>query len=904
MRKTISLLITALCAFVLLNSCSNSDSPKYKIGVSQCSTDAWRAKMNREFMLETVFYPNLSIDIRSANDNSTLQIAQIDSLIASHVDLIIVAPNIAADIQPAIDRAMDKDIPVVVVDRNVAGGGKCTAYVGANSTEIGRMAGRYVASQLGGNGNVVEIMGLQGSTPEQERHNGFHEVMALHPGIKVTHQIHANWNRDEAYARMDSLLATMPEGSIDFIYAHNDRMAEGAYDAMRKHYSPEELARIKTIGVDALTDKGGGVEAIMEGRLTASLLYPTNGEKVIETALKILNNEPYPATVEFPSALVDKSNAEILYLQSREIDERTAALTRLGASLDKFFQNYSLQRIVMFSFMVIVLLLAWIIYYVIKSHQNKERINQELEAQREKVKDALNAKLNFYTNVSHDLRTPLTLIADPVRIVAQSTHLNEQEQTLMNVANKNVKILLRLINQILDLRKYESGRLALNLVNGNIKDSITEWATSFMQLARKRSIHFDVEFAPGDYNMAYDAEKMERVMFNMLGNAFKYSPDNARVGVSVARDGDTLTIKVSDTGFGIPKGELDNIFDRFYQIDKTQQMSSGIGLALVKSFVELHGGTIAVESEAGKGTTFTITMPTTLQATSDMQGKSLYDKAAVAEELAEVDTIEQDENSTKPYLLVIDDVADIRTLISTLMSDRFNVIEANDGPMGIRMATRYTPDLIISDVMMPTMDGWEVCRRLKNQTITSHIPVLMLTACTQDEQRIITYESGADGFLPKPFDSRLLATRIDNLIENRKRIRDFFADTSHETPATTDGKREAINDLDREFVNRFKAIVEKEMGNSELGVETIGEQMNLSRVQLYRKIKSLTNYSPVELIRLMRLKRAHQLLSQSDESISEIAYKVGFSSPSYFTKCYTDHYSCSPTDTKRQATGQ
>ena len=334
-----------------------------------------------------------------------------------------------------------------------------------------------------------------------------------------------------------------------------------------------------------------------------------------------------------------------------------------------------------------------------------------------------------------------------------------------------------------------------------------------------------------------------------------------------------------------------NVFDRFYKIDM-HHAGSGIGLALVKAFVEMHGGTIVVESDEKLGTIFTVELPVQSCETVATEPDDILvspDSRTTDILLTEEEELEKGYDSSKPSVLVIDDNEDIRSYVHTLLHTDYTVIEAADGSEGIRKAMKYVPDLIISDVMMPGIDGIECCRRLKSELQTCHIPVILLTACSLDEQRIQGYDGGADSYISKPFSSQLLMARVRNLIDSHRRLKQFFGDG--QTLA-----KEDVCDMDKDFVERFKSLIEEKMGDSGLNVEDLGKEMGLSRVQLYRKIKSLTNYSPNELLRIARLKKAASLLASSDMTVAEIGYEVGFSSPSYFTKCYKEQFGESPTD--------
>jgi DNA-binding response OmpR family regulator/anti-sigma regulatory factor (Ser/Thr protein kinase) len=478
----------------------------------------------------------------------------------------------------------------------------------------------------------------------------------------------------------------------------------------------------------------------------------------------------------------------------------------------------------------------------------------------------------------------------------------------MRLADKNIKILMRLINQILDFRKFENGKLTLNLKEVDLRKDVNDWTESFKTVAIKKHIHLTINMPQqSDFKMAVDIEKFERIFFNLLSNAFKFTPENGKIDIAFSVENEQLKMTVSDTGRGMSAEDVKLIFDRFYQVDKANPQGSGIGLALVKAFVQLHDGDITVESQEGVGSTFTVVIPVRHVSEDVQEHEHQIASDVVAEELTDVETANIEVDEGTPTVLVIDDNSDIRTLIQGLFAEKYTVIQASNGSQGIKLASKYIPDLIICDVMMPGIDGMETCRRLKNEITTSHIPVLMLTACTLDEQRVEGYDSGADGYLSKPFNSNVLFARCESLIQNRKRIMAsqagdvLIAHSEQPSQQTDDDKKAtAAKDIDSEFYRQFCEILEERMSDSELSVEDLAAEMSLSRVQFYRKLKSLTNYSPAELLRNARLKRADSLLKSTEKTVSEISYEVGFSSPSYFTKCYRDYYGELPTAVQKR----
>lgn len=898
------LLLSILCLAGILMSCTQKHT-RYRIGVSQCSDDEWRHKMNNEIVREALFYDGVEVEIRTAKDNNRNQIADIKYFIDKKVDLLIVAPNEAAAITPVVEKAYRQGIPVVVIDRKILSD-KYTAFVGADNYEIGKDVGQYILNRLHGKGKVLEITGLEGSTPAMERHKGLTDVLKEEPGIEITASVDGAWLQSVAGEKMDSVFQT--NKNIDLVFAQNDRMAIGAYLSARQQQLEKEML---FVGIDALPGKEYGVEQIINGVLDATFIYPTRGDKVVQVAMDILEKRPYERDTKLSTALVDKTNARVMQLQTDHITEQDGKIERLNNQVNEYLSRYSAQTMFLYACLIILLLFAALLAIIVRAYWTKNRMNMELSRQKKKLEEqrdqlislskqleeATHAKLVFFTNVSHDFRTPLTLVADPVEQLLEDKALTPRQQSLLKVVHKNVHILLRLVNQILDFRKYENDKLELVRANMNLRVQLQEWSHSFQTLALKKHIHFVLEVNDdrADYLMAVDAEKMERVYFNLLSNAFKFTPENGTITVTLStltkeEGGRYARLVVADTGSGISVQHIRHIFDRFYQID-VNHAGSGIGLALAKAFVELHGGEITADSVEGKGTVFTVDIPMTVveEPSADLVQEPRITQQTVVEELEDMETEEQIPDENKECILIIDDNADVRDYVKSLLKEEYTVIEAPDGRAGLKKAMKYVPDAIICDVMMPVMDGLECCRKLKTELQTSHIPVMLLTACSLDEQRIQGFECGADSYISKPFNSKLLLVRLRNLMDNHKRLKQFFGDK-------TTLSKESVSDVDKGFVDRFRELIEENLADSELSVEDLGSKMGLSRVQLYRKIKALTNYSPNELVRIARLKKAASLLASSEKTISEITYEVGFTSPSYFTKCYKEYFGESPTD--------
>ncbi|MDE6860038.1 MAG: substrate-binding domain-containing protein [Duncaniella sp.] len=894
--------------FAGVSACTKNK--QYRIGVSQCSQDDWRKKMNDEINREIMFHPEAVVEIRSADDSNDKQIADIRYFMDNDFDIIIAAPNEADALTPIIKEAYESGVPVVLFDRKI-NGETYTAYQGVDNFSVGKAAAHYARHLIGAGGKVIEIYGLMASSPAIERHNGFMEG-AAEEGLTILASAHGNWNYEDASVVTDSLLAIYKDA--DMIYAHNDRMAIAASEVARRRGMD-----LKVIGIDAAPEIG--IKAVADSLIDATFLYPTEGHRVIRTALAILKGEPYDRVANLPMASpVDISNADIILLQNESLKEETRKIKVLKSQVDDFWNQHSAQTSLFYAAIAILVLLVGVLFLVLRAFWQRQRHqkqlmeqNRLLEEQRdtqkalnEQLKAATQSKLVFFTNVSHDLRTPLTLISEPVEQLVNADNLTPQQHVLMKIANKNVRILRRLINQILDFRKYENGKLDLNLSEVGFGSMVLDWTEAFNAIARKRDIKLAVDInLPDGFSLALDAEKVERVFFNLMSNAFKYTPDNGKIRFIATTENDNLVFSVEDTGKGIAEEDLGNIFDRFYQVDKVHPNGSGIGLSLAKAFVELHGGSISVESHLGVGSRFTVMIP--VRHVAAETGKSLPGAITSSDVEVELGGIEIEaplmDDDGKPLLLVVDDNEDIRRMVGELLKDDYTVIFASNGKDGVRLAAKYVPDLIICDVMMPVMDGLECCRRIKDEVSTSHIPVLLLTACSMDEQRAQGYESGADGYVAKPFNTAVLKSRCKNLIDNRKRIKDLWTATGGVTvnlPTLQSPQKPVATDVENEFYARFLDILSADMGNPELNVDLLASRMGLGRSQFYRKIKALTNYTPVELVRNLRLKRSRDLLITTQKSISEIAYEVGFSTPAYFTRCYKEAYGETPSELRER----
>ena len=863
---------------LVFSACSDNNVKKYVIGVSQCSEDIWRDKLNNELVMSTYQHDNVTLKFASANDNDRLQKQQIEQFIKEGVNLLIVSPNQIHTISSVIDKAYDAGIPVILFDRKTDSR-KYTAFIGADNYEAGYEIGNFIGQQLDGKGNIAEICGLQASSPAIERNRGFMDALKNYPDIKVVARGYGDWIKESGVTAMDSILVQSKE-SFQYVFAQNDRMALGALQSIKKH----KVKGIKIVGIDALPVPGGGMENVRDGNLEASYIYPTRGDSVMQLALNILEKKPYKRDNYLKGALVTKANANVLLMQNEEMNKQTARLNALHGKVDTYLVQYNHQKMYIVLFSIILFLLIGIMVYIYRTILMKRRIEEE----------ANKAKLQFFTNISHELRTPLTLIADPVNYIIHDDNLNSQQRSMLQIVQRNVLVLIQLVSEILDFRKVQNGKMELRLSDFNLSENMKQWIMLFSASAQKKHIAISMN-APDTIMLRADQDKIERICYNLLSNALKYTSEGGEITLTAKEENGRVMISVADNGCGISSDELPYIFDRFYQA-KNAGRGTGIGLAIVKAFTELHHGEVSATSIEGKGSTFTIHIPVrqkgevTNQPTEKIE--QLVEPSSAQEvpnQARHIDELIQPYQTDKPEVLIIDDNIDIRTYLRSVLSEKYNVSEAANGKAGLELARKIVPDIVLSDIMMPVMDGLAFCQQLKTDKAISHIPVILLTARSLDEQRAEGYEHGADAYLSKPFSLRLLLSRIDNLIESRKKLNQTWSKGVED-----DEIGNISNEIDKSFLKQLRKIIQENLANSDLSVEQIGDEIGLSRVQLYRKVKALTGYSPVEIVRKARLTRARHLLQTTERTVSEVAYAVGFSTPSYFSKCYKDEFGESP----------
>lgn len=902
---------------------------KFVIGVSQCSEDIWRNKLNDELKMGEYLNDSIIVKLASSNDDNVLQNKQVNQFVDEGVDLLVISPNQLSAISKAVERAYEKGIPVILYDR-ISNTDKYTAFIGCDNYHIGKSMGTFIAQKLQGKGRIVEICGLDGSSPAMERHLGFMDAIKPYSGIQLIASEGGNWKEEGGAQAMKRILKKTQD--FDYVFAHSDRLAWGAYEAAKQMGLQH---RYKFTGVDGMATKGGGLELVRDGIFEASYLYPTKGDEVIALAMKILKHQPFERKNYLSTSIITQENAELTLMEARDAERQAHNLKALHKQVDRYLSDYNSQKVMLIGlclFLLVCIVAAAMIFrsYVVKAKLNEElartngelkRVNEELESKNaelkrlnEEVLELTHSRLVFFTNISHELRTPLTLIADPVEMLLEDSGIKGKSRELLKMVKRNAVALQQLVSSILDFRKIQNGKMELILYRFDLVKALKMWVGDFQLTAERKQIklHLDIADSVGSQEVVADKEKIARVVFNLLSNALKYTPAGGDIFVSLKDENGKFRLDVRDTGKGISQEEAGKIFERFFQA-KGAASGTGIGLALVKSFVELHHGEARVESELGKGSDFFVVIPreqedkslvihTDVDNVDNSVNASLSEcKTLICEsELQYIDDGEKksgkvqqllSEHANKPTILVIDDNNDIRQYEHTLLQDDYIVLEAADGKEGLDIAKKEVPDLVICDVMMPVMDGLEFTQNLKTHTATSHIPVIMLTAKNLEEHRAEGYEHGADSYITKPFHSKVLLARIENLLKQRKLLKHLFQGTLEAEQEIADSH---LEDRDKQFMKQLHAIIQKNLSDSEFGVEDIGKQIGLSRVQLYRKVKAMTGSSVVDLLRKARLAKAKRLLESRSMSVSEVAYDVGFSAPSYFTKCFKDEYGMLP----------
>lgn len=880
-------LLVWLTLIVLCGCTSSGKQKRHVIGLSQCMLDdAWREAMINDMRIEASNYDDVEIIIKDAQNNNETQIQQIRDLIRQKVDVLIISPYQSEPITAVAEEAYRAGIPTIITDRKV-NTDQYTSFVGANNYEIGLAAGNYAAHYLPPNAIILEIWGLTQTSPAQERHKGFVDALREREDLSFR-KIEGQWLVDTA--RMELRKLEHPE-QIDFVYAHNDMMAIAA----REYFIAWDSIRgrdLRIIGVDAVA--GAGLEAVEDGRINASFLYPTGGEQVIRTAMRIIQGEPVDKFIPLRTAPVDHQSARTLLLQADQLQKYKqrieAQRSRIDGLSDRFYflrNSLGVISLLMIGFIALSI-------YAFYINRKMRQANRKLISLNAEMKEVTAQKLQFFTNVSHEVRTPLTLILAPLDRLIVSLRESPYASDL-GLIQKNANRLLRVINQILDFRKVEGKQEKLAVREIDLVPFVGEIKSYFDSMASVRAISYTFTSSIKQCTLWIDPDLLEKVFFNLLSNAFKFTPEGGSVRIELTEEGDRVFIQVIDTGSGIQPANLPHLFDRFYTEDRS--MGTGIGLHLVKEYIHMHGGEIRVESEPGQRTTFTVCL---------RKGKAHFEDSDLMEtpvshqayEASRLDDSETKEMLSKTYpytILITEDDDEVRGFLERELSLHFKIRTAANGKDALRVLEEEEISLVVSDVMMPEMNGFELCRTIKSQLPFSHIPVILLTALTDERQRIFGITGGADDYIQKPFHTDYVKIKIIHLLQERQKLRERLLEKLRDNKLLL-SEPEKVESIDDTFLRKFAEQIEAVYADPEYNVEKLSETLGLSRGHLHRKIKELTGTAPVEFLRTYRLNKATQLLRQNEYTVSEVAYRTGFSSPAYFSKCFKAVYGVTPTE--------
>ena len=916
-----------LFAFLVISCSRKAD---FVIGVSQCSEDDWRTAVNDEITMEASFYNDMDVIIKSVKDDSQKQIEVIEDFIKKKVDLLVISPNESTSLTPIVTKAHKAGIPVILFDRKTDNN-QYTAYIGGDNFQIGQMAADYINShKFNRAANIVLIRGTQGSTADLERYEGFKSEMdSAGRANQIVRQEFANFTRETAKYVMKTVLDSTPDpSSIDVVFAFNDRMAAGVSDAYSTYYPSLPLPMI--LGVDAIPNSECGVNLITDGVINASFVYPTGGNKIVELARDILLGKPYEKENILNTFLINSETSRLYLLQASEIQQKQQLIEALNSRVSLSMINVVRQRRFLYILLFLVLTsIATTVFFIRASNQSKElnkRLNQqnekisekveEVESQKrdlqrlsESLEETTQAKLAFYTNISHEFKTPLSLISGPVNDLRNNKDLDEDTREKVEILYRNSNKLNRLITELLDFRTIENGKLAINYIQGDFKAHLENISALFADAIRRRGITFQFNSDEGNYKFPFDPVKIEKIFTNLMSNAFNHvdKEGTIKVDLSIKTNNQKREVEISvfNSGSFIPEERKKLIFQRFYTLDKDQK-GTGIGLALTTALVEALDGTIKVESEQASGTTFIVTLPINDALYSD----SVIDSKNYSPDFAKVkigtigeeedsDSFEEDlGNPEGPLVLVIEDNYDMRMYIKSVLKSTYKVILAKDGGEGITKAVKYIPSIILCDIMMPVKDGYEVCSTLRANSVTEDIPIIILTACSMDEQISRGYECGADSYLQKPFSVTTLKVRIAKLLEKEKKVQaaikgDWLIGRD------TDQLSQDANEL----LGKIKAYVEEHL-QDDISIDALVKYIGCSKSKFYRDIKEMTDYSTTDMINLVRLRKAVDLMAHSHMNISDAAFNSGFSSPSYFSRIFVKYYKERPKEYIKRLTSR
>jgi signal transduction histidine kinase/CheY-like chemotaxis protein len=874
---------------------------KYIIGFSQCTSDPWREAVLLEMQIEISNYKNAELVVFNAMDNNNRQISQIRRLILQNVDVLIISPNETVPITDVAVEAYQKGIPTIIHDRKIQSD-EFTVSIGANNYNIGSVIGEYINDILPAQATILEIWGLEGSSPAIERHEGFLHSLRPEREYKIR-EIFGKWHYNIALEEVNKLESF---DDIDLVYAHNDIMALAARDLIMQK-DPESCERIKFLGIDGVYGDGAGLEAVADGRLEASFQYPTGGAVAIQVAMAIASGEPVKKNYTLNTSIIDQSNAKTILAQSEQVYQYQRRINRQKEVEDNLLSRFKFLRsstLLILALMIIIIPLLGYVTHINLKIKNKnllvESQKEELSVKNRQIENISNQKLQFFTNISHEIRTPVTLIVGPTNKLIKNEKLEPEVKEDIALIKRNVDRLYRIVNQILDFRRIDNDKMKLVLRQVDMIELAMEVYDYFAGIAEEKQIRYEFKSDLDELLMYVDVNKIEQVLVNILSNAFKYSYKRGMVRMLIRDNTDSVLIIIEDKGKGLSKEDLEHLFERFYTGDKKLgMMGFGIGLNLSKEYIDLHDGEIYAESQPGEYSKFTIRLYKDL---AHYTGEYILEEKTFTTtngHKGEIGTaiVDQVLAQSYPYrLLVAEDDSDVRNYLRKELSANFDVVTVDNGSEALSLLEkRHDFSLIVSDVLMPEMNGFQLTTKIKSNIRYSHLPVILLTALSEDSQRIYGIAEGADEYIQKPFNIDFLKVRIINILQERQRMKEAFM-KQLESGFVDNAEINKIVHVDDIFRNKLLNTIESVYGNSDFTIEDLSGKIGLSRVQLYRKTKALFDISPTEFLRNYRLNKAILMLRQQQYNVSEIAYMTGFTSPAYFTKCFKLLYKLTPSD--------
>ena len=882
--------IGCLLGISLFFSCAQPKKSKYTIGFSQClMSDNWRKDMVQGMKRELSFYPDITMEMKVANGDTKKQNQQIKAFLSQKIDLLIVSANEKEAHTPLIEQAYSSGIPVIIVDRRISST-QYTAFVGAENYLVGQNAGMYANTLLNGKGTVLEISAAPNTSPSIDRHEGFTKTLKNYSGI---HYSGILWETDTFDSTVTNYLKANPQ--INLIYSHYDRLA------LRISKISADLGirkKIKIIGVDGLPGQNEGLELVKKGLIDATILYPTGGEEAIQTAVKILHKRPFNKENALFTTVVNPDNVNIMLAQYQKMGEQQRAIERQTTKLLDLNQIYSSQRqalTIVVALLTLVVVFGAVLLLLLREKQQSNKLlekqNEEIERISGQARQATEDKMRFYSYFSHEFKTPLSLILAPTEdLLHRKSYDSKEGKRVLELTRKNANRLLKLVDQILDLRRIDAGKIELRSASHDLVHFIQQIIDDFSHKAKNQQIDLQFIHAFAELPYRFDAEKLDKVVFNLLSNAFKYTDAGGFIHVTLLRSVNYIQIVVADNGIGMEPNDKAHAFDLYYRGNQSGSLGAGLGLALSQEFVQLHQGDITLESEKGKGTTFTITLPyTPQQAGDELLPVPIFPHPVELEmPFSVVSSSSSVEGSLERSMVIIEDNHDLLAFLQSRFALTYRTLTAETAENGWDFILQNIPDIIISDVTLPGQDGIWLTQRVKEDFRTSHIPIILLTAKGQLEHQIEGTVAGADAYIPKPFNQQLLEERAKNLLDNRDRMRRRFS-SEITNPQQVPAK-------ERKFLLDFELLIEKHIHSGQLSVENLSRELGMSRVQLYRKITALTNKNVNEYIAEYRIKRAKELLGDRTKNISEIAYELGFKDPAYFTTFFRQKAGQTPSE--------